>query len=202
MRTLLKIGPADRGRPMTLEEFQSAASAKGYHYELIDGKLYVSPLPDLPQGFIEKWVYSALLRYSWSHPDVLKQVFAKARVFVPGRRRVTCPEPDVAAYRNFPLDVPLKRLRWQDVSPVLVIEVLSAGDPNKDLVRNVDLYLRVPSIKEYWVFDTLREGADRPYLIVYRRWRGRWREPLEVTPGETYSTRLLPAFELVVDPRR
>jgi Uma2 family endonuclease len=201
MTTLLKVGPADHGRPMTLDEFMAAASKEGYHYELIDGKLYVSPLPNLPQGVIDNWVYGVLLRYSWRHPDILKQVFAKARVFVPGRRRVTSPEPDVAAYRDFPLEVPLEQLRWQDVSPILVVEVLSADDPDKDLVRNVDLYLRVPSIKEYWILDTLREGADRPHLLAYRRWRGRWRE-LHFGPGETYTTRLLPDFELLVDPRR
>ena len=120
---------------------------------------------------------------------------------MPGRPDVTNPEPDVAAYRKFPLHRPTGEVRWQDVSPILVAEVLSVDDPDKDLVRNVDLYLQVPSIREYWVLDTTREDPDHPYLTVRRRWRGKWRVS-EFAPGQTYTTSLLPGFKLRLDPRR
>jgi Uma2 family endonuclease len=201
MKTIVKIGPADHGRPMTLDELHAAVAIPGYWYELIDGTLYVSAKHLLPQARTEEWVFSALLRYSLVHCDAINVLFGKARVFVPGRRGVTNLQPDVAAYRDFPLDRPFNELAWQDVSPVLVAEVLSLDDPKKDLVRNVELYLQVPSIKEYWVLDSRPEGADRPHLLVYRRWRGQWR-PLQYAPGQTYTTRLLPDFTLVVDPHR
>src|SRR5262249_263951 len=117
----------------------------------------------------------------------------------PGRQRVTAPEPDVAAYCNFPLDHPLDSVRWQDVSPLLVVEVLSLDDPDKDLVRNVDLYLQVPSIKEYWLFDK-RDNPERLRLEVRRRYGRRWRL-LSFGAGDTYATKLLPDFTLIVDPR-
>lgn len=202
MKTALKIGPKDHGRPLTLDEFMAAQSVNGYHYELIDGKLYVAPLPNLPHDCVEDWIYSSLKSYSDENPDVINKVKNKSRVFVPRRRAVTCPEPDVASYRNFPLDRPFRELRWQDVSPILVVEVLSEDDPDKDLVRNVALYRRVPSIREYWILDPLQEGPDRPHLLVYRRWGHRWRRVLHFAPGQTYTTRLLPGFELVVDPHR
>ena len=50
MSTVLKVGPLDRNRPMTLDEFMVADYEAGYQYELIDGKLYVSPLPNSPEG--------------------------------------------------------------------------------------------------------------------------------------------------------
>ena len=169
MSTVLKkLGPTDHGRPMTLEEFMAARSVEGYHYELIDGKLYVSPLPNLPENRVEDWVFDQLKLYVRDQSDVINFVTNKARVFVPRRRRLTNPEPDVAAYRNFPLHLPFRSVRWQDVSPILVVEVLSLDDPDKDLVRNVELYLQVPSIKEYWLFDTRRSRtaalADAPAL--------------------------------------
>jgi Uma2 family endonuclease len=201
MTTALKIGPADHGRPLTLEEFMAADGAEGYRYELIDGKLYVSPVPDLPHDRIDGWIAFRLTLYSQSHPEVVNYVSANPRVFVPGRTGTTCPEPDAAAYRDFPLDLPFDQVRWQDVSPVLVVEVLSPDTADKDLVRNRDLYFQVPSIREYWVLDTLQEGPDRPHLRVHRRWGGRWRE-LHLAPGQTYTTRLLPGFSLTVDPRR
>jgi Uma2 family endonuclease len=200
MATVLKkLGPADHGRPMTLEEFMMARSVEGYHYELIDGKLYVSPEANLPEFRVENWLYFKLGLYAQEHPNVINFTANKARVFVPVRQRITTPEPDLAAYRNFPLDRPLRSVRWQDVSPVLVVEVLSLDDPDKDLVRNVALYLQVPSIKEYWLFDT-REDPEQLRLQVRRRYRGQW-SLREFGPGDSYTPKLLPGFELVLDPR-
>jgi Uma2 family endonuclease len=184
---------------MTLEEFLAAPAIEGYQYELIDGKLYVSPEANLPEFRVENWVYIKLFLYTQKHPGVANFASNKARVFVPSRRRVTNPEPDVAVYRNFPLERPFRSVRWQDVSPILVVEVLSLDDPDKDLVRNVELYLQVPSIKEYWLFDT-REDPEQLRLQVRRRYRGQWRLE-EFAPGETYTPKLLPGFALRLDPR-
>jgi Uma2 family endonuclease len=200
MATVLKLGPADHGRPIPYEEFRTAAWEEGYQYELIDGKLYVSPTANLPENWVDSWIRTKLMLYAIAHPKVLKHVTGPARVFVPDRPGVTVPEPDVAAYRKFPLPRRIRDLRWQDVNPVLVIEVLSADDPGKDLVRNVDLYFHVPSIKEYWVLDA-REDADHPSLRVYRR-RGKKWQILDYGPNETYTTKLLPDFELILDSRR
>ncbi len=201
MATVLKIGPADHGRPMTLDEFEAGDYQEGCQYELIDGKLYVSPLPNFPQGRMEKWIYRKLDDYSILHPEVINFVYNKTRLFVPGRPAPTCPEPDVAAYHDFPLDQEFADIRWQDVIPILAVEIVSPDDPYKDLVRNVELYLQVPSIREYWVVDN-RQIAERPTLYVYRRRGQRWQRVIEVGYGETYTTRLLPGFELLIDPRK
>src|SRR5437763_457154 len=173
MATVLRIGPADHGRPMTLDEFMAGDYEEGYQYELIDGKLYVSPAPNPPQGLLEEWVGHALAWYAREHPGVINFVYGKTRVFVPGRPGVTNPEPDVAAYHDFPRDQDFRTIRWQEVSPVLVVEVLSESDPDKDLVRNVTLYRQVPSIREYWVIDGLAD-PNRPSLTAYRRSGQRW----------------------------
>lgn len=201
MATVVKIGPADHGRPLTYHDFATGAWEEGYQYELIDGKLYVAALPNLPQGRIEKWIYAKLDDYSQEHPEVVNFVYNKARVFVPDRPGVTNPEPDVAAYRDFPLDPPLVNVHWEDVSPLLVVEVLSADDPDKDLVRNVELYLQVPTIREYWLLDSLAD-PDRPSMRVRRRRGSAWQRVIELDYGDTYKTRLLPGFELLLDPRR
>jgi Uma2 family endonuclease len=169
---------------------------------LIDGRLSVAPQANLPEGHLETWLYRLLDRYADDHPDVINYVHNKARVFVRDRadEGVTAPEPDIVAYRNFPLDRPLREWRWEDVSPVLVVEVLSEDGAGKDLERNVELYLQVPSIKEYWVVDG-RQDPDHPSLRAHRRHGKTWRIK-NVSAGETYTTNLLPGFELVLDPRR
>jgi Uma2 family endonuclease len=162
MGTQLYLKPRDRGRALSLEEFQRARSREGFHYELIDGKLEVSPVPDLPHDYLVGWLGNQLRAYEHSHPEVIRRVQAPGCVFVPGRSATTAPEPDIAAYRDFPTNLPIDQLRWQDVSPLLVVEVLSADTADKNLVRNRDLYVQVPSIREYWILDPRRRRPPRP----------------------------------------
>ena len=44
--TPLRIGPADRGRTMTLEEFLDADVEEGYRYELARGVLEVNQVAE------------------------------------------------------------------------------------------------------------------------------------------------------------
>ena len=200
MPTLLKLGPADHLRPLSLAKFQTGAYQEGYQYEIIDGRLYVSPLHNLPQACLERWLYKKLDRYSDDHLEVINFVYNKTRVVVPGRPGATIPEPDLAAYYDLPLDLPLAELAWEDISPMLVAEILSADDPDKDFVRNVELYFQVPSIKEYWIFDN-RANPDQPTMHWHRRHGKRWILH-QLVFGDTFSTRLLPGFELLIDPHR
>jgi Uma2 family endonuclease len=201
MPTLLYLTPRDHGRSLTLEEFERSSGQEGYHYELINGRLHVSPLPDLPHDCLSSWLAQKLRVYAESHPETVNQVRGPARVFVPGRRRTTAPEPDLAVYQDFPLHLPIAQRRWQDAHPFIVVEILSADTADKDLERNLDLYLQVPSIREYWILDP-REDPDRPSLTVHRRRGRRWQNVIEIAAGETYTTRLLPDFALTLDPRR
>lgn len=169
MTTLLKIGPADHDRKMTDEDLSNGDYQLGYKYEIINGRLYVSPLPNQPEDRVEKWIFGQLFLYTRTHGDVINHVTDKARVFVPDREGLTVPEPDLAAYRAFPLHLPVEDVAWEDVSPILVGEVLSAEDPGKDLVRNLELYFLVPSIREYWIIDA-RENPNQPNMTVHRRY--------------------------------
>ena len=200
MTTRLYLTPRDHGRALTLTEFESARGArKGYRYELIDGKLEVWPFPELGHECVRGWLAERLRDYSRARPEIINKVFGPAWVFVPDRPSAI--HPDIAAYRDFPLDRRIGELRWQDVSPLLVVEILSEDTAAKDLERNYELYLQVPSIREYWIVGP-PASASRPTLTVHRRRGARWQRPIEVAPGEEYITRVLPGFTLVVAPRR
>jgi Uma2 family endonuclease len=192
-----KFGPADHGRPLTYDDYLAGDYEGGHRYELIDGRLYVSPEANQPENFVQDWLRDKLKAYARARPEVLNHVTGPGRLFVPAVPGTTTPEPDVLAYRDYPRHRPLREIRWQDISPVLVAEVLSAEDPDKDLVRNPGLYLLVPSIKEYWVLDG-REDPERPSLRVHRRRGKRW-VVRDYGPDDVYTTRLLPGFELTLN---
>ncbi len=202
MRVAVKrFGPADHGRQVGDEEARAARYKEGYKYEIIEGRLYVSPVPNLPESRLDEWLRRQLEAYETRRPDVINYVAGKARVFLPDREITTCPEPDVAVYHNFPIGKPIRNLRWEDLSPVLVAEVLVDSEPFKDLVRNVGLYIQVPSIREYWILDGSAD-PDEPTLIVYRRRGMRWHMKREYPFCSTYATPVLPGFSLLIDPHR
>ena len=200
MAGTLLLGLADHGQRVLLKELARAEYEPGYKYEIIEGRLYVSPEANAPENWIETWLYRKLWSYADRHPDVINYVSNKSRVFVPRSKLATIPEPDLAAYSDYPVDLPVDELKWEDVSPILVAEVLQASDPFKDLVRNVNLFLRVTSIREYWIIDA-RQSADRPSLIVRRRRGKKWAKR-EYGFREKYQTNLFPGFSLHIDPRR
>jgi len=195
----LKLGPADHGRQLSLDEFDEAEFEPGAKYEIIDGRLYVSAEPNPAENFLETWLFIKLITYSGLRQDIINYVSVKSRLFVHSRSKSTVPEPDLAAYQNYPREKPLKELHWRDLGPILVAEVLVEGDPHKDLVRNSELYLEVPSIREYWILDG-RQNPDEPTLIQHRRHGTRWVER-SFPHGSTFTTKLLPEFSLVIDPR-
>ena len=196
----LKFGPADHGRRLAWDEFDGADYVAGFNYEIIAGRLYVSPQPNPPEHILERWLRRAVERYSDARPEVINFVAVKGRVFLSAATRPTVPEPDLAAYRAFPLDLPYDDIHWEDVSPVLVAEVLVDGSIEKDLGRNPPLYLRVPTIQEYWVLDG-SISPDRPSLIRHRRRRKSWAVDT-IAYGDTLTSDVLPGFALLIDPRQ
>ena len=196
----MTLSPADHGRPLSYEEFESAPWEEGYRYELVDGRLYVSPVPELPHEFLVQWNLRQLNQYSENHPEIINFVCTGGRVHIPNQPKRTSVQPDVAAYQRFPSGLlSRRRINWRDISPRLVVEITSEDDPDKDLVRNIGLFMHVPSIKEYWIIDP-REDYTRPALRVYRRRGVGWQRPIDLAAGETYTTRLLPGFSLLLDP--
>jgi Uma2 family endonuclease len=197
----IQLGPDDHGRAMTSEEFESATAQEGYQFELIHGRVVVAAAPNLPHFRSVCWLNLRLSIYAMDHPASINFVSPGGQVLVPDPDDATNPQPDIMAFRNYPLDRPAREVAWQDVSPILVIEVVSPDTANKDYVRNVELYLQVSSIREYWIIDP-REDPDHPSLRAYRRRGQQWQRPIDVPGGGTYTTRLLPEFELVMDIRR
>jgi len=92
--------------------------------------------PKIPLGGLAE---RKALKLTWPIiQKVINYVTNKASRFFrarPARRTNHSPNPNLAAYCDFSHATCRKEdLRWQDVSPLIVGEILS-GDLNKDLVR-------------------------------------------------------------------
>ena len=80
MATVTQLGSGDHGRTLTLEQFTESDYERGYQYELIEGRLYVTPLPAQPHDWIEQFILDSLKEFSRQHSDVINRATNNARV--------------------------------------------------------------------------------------------------------------------------
>ena len=200
MQTRLYLTHEDHGRELSWDEFIGADFEEGYRYEMIEGRIEVSPAANMPHDTFGMWLLGCLSAYSLQNPNILQYLSTHARIFLPnGEERISVPEPDIACYAESAPDLYVIDIDWRDYSPIVVVEVISPDTADKDLIRNRRLYLQVPGIQEYWILDP-REGVEGLTMFVYRRRGRRWAARLTVGPGETYTTEMLPGFSLVLNP--
>jgi Uma2 family endonuclease len=181
------VGPLDNGALMTLEEFDSITDwDRNYVYELVNGVLIVSPTPSAeergPNGFLEY-----LFRmYAARHPQGRNFVYSlseQTAYTLHSRRRA-----DRVVW------IGLGRLpNVRRDTPAIAIEFVSPGMRNR--VRDYNAkraeYAEA-GIAEYWIIDRFH----RQMTVV--RNSGGTQTQIVVPEGESYTTALLPGFELAI----
>ncbi len=159
----LRLGPADHGRPTTIDELLDADEEPGYRYELARGVLEVTEVPGDPHGDIVFYFFQALAFYHRDHPGVIRRYGGSGefRLWMIGM--ATGRNPDVAVVlAGTPKNVRGRR------PPQLAIEVVSSGAEahQRDYVAKRAEYLAF-GLLEYWIVDPfarritvlLRDGA-------------------------------------------
>jgi len=153
-----RIGPADHGRTMTIEEFLEAEEEPGYLYELARGVLEVTYVPGEPHSQVVCNLYQIVTRYRQTHPGVILRFGggSEFRLWLPGM--VSGRNPDLGVVlRNSPINVEGRR------SPALVAEVVSKSLSERDHRAKREEYLAY-GLLEYWIIDYL----DRKMTLLVR----------------------------------
>ncbi len=147
---LIRIGPADHGRIMTLEEFREAEELDGYLYELARGVLEVSEVPNDPHGVVVCNLYRAVSGYDQQHPGVILRYGGgnEIRFWLP--HMISSRHPDLGVVlRGAPKDWRGRRV------PALAAEVVSRGSIQRDYETKREEYLAY-GLLEYWIVDPLK----------------------------------------------
>jgi len=191
-KTITRIGPADHGRRMSLEEFEHAEAEGERLYELSRG---VITLLDVPKPRHLK-LFDALRRqfpyFESKHPKLIYAIAGggECKLLIPGLESER--HPDLAIYKTPPPKGRNDDEVWFQWVPEIVVEVVSPGSRHRDHKEKPDEYLR-SGVSEYWIVD-----ADEGLMKVLRRSRGKWVEHA-VRPPDRYRTRLLPGFEFSIE---
>lgn len=142
-----RIGPADHGRAMTLEEYLEAEVEEGYRYELARAVLEVTNVPNDPHGQVVCNLYGIVAGYRQAHPGVILRYGGgnEFHLLLPGM--VSGRNPDLSlSLKGAPRNYRKRR------DPVLVAEVVSKGSGDRDYRVKREEYLAF-GILEYWIID-------------------------------------------------
>ncbi len=185
-----KLGPADHGKRMSLEDFDKAEAREGYAFELNRGVIVVSDVPKRKRLVQIKCVRKQLAAYELRCAGVIDTIagVGECKLLIPEFQSER--HPDLCIYKTSCLDHSEETL-WLTWIPDVAIEVVSPGSEKRNYEEKRAEYLAV-GVKEYWIID-----AEREEELVLRRQGNRWR-PRTIHASETYTTRLLPGFELDV----
>ncbi|CAN5912416.1 hypothetical protein BH23PLA1_BH23PLA1_44520 [soil metagenome] len=184
--TRQRLGPADHGQPMALEEFIEADFQEGWLYELARGVIEVTEVPGVPHGKTVNRLARMFILYDEDHPGIIDYRVGggECRIRLPGMQSDR--HPDQAVYLSPP---PEGSHPWQRWVPAIVVEVVSPGGEQRDYVEKREEYLRF-GVLEYWILDpSLRK------LLVLQREGDTWAE-VQVPIDGTYRTHLLPGLEV------
>jgi Uma2 family endonuclease len=148
----LRLGPADLGRAMTLNEYLDAEVEPGYRHELARGVLEVSEVPDDPHGVLVFKFYCALAAFHQAHPGLIYRCGGGGEFQFVLPEMISGRHPDVAvALQEMPKDSRGRR------PASFAVEVVSAGAEagHRDYVTKREEYLAY-GLAEYWIVDPRR----------------------------------------------
>lgn len=174
------------GTLMTPEEFDAVTRYdENYVYELIRGVLIVNPIPLETEVGPNELLGHYLLAYWESHP----QGQAMMSATLPERYIAT---KDSRRRADRLIWTGLGRMPdWDKDMPNIAVEFVSKArrDRIRDYEEKREEYLAL-KIDEYWIIDRFQR-----IMTVYRS-GGKGKRVLTVKENETYTTLLLPGFEL------
>lgn len=181
-----RIGPADHGRRMSLDEFVEAEFEGGWLYELARGVIDATEVPGIHHGRIVGRITELFVVYHLQHPGVInyRANGSECRLRLPGMQSDR--HPDQALYLKPP---PPGASPWTRWVPEVVVEVVSRGGESRDYVEKREEYLRV-GVTEYWILD-----PSRREMRVHHRAGDVWEEST-VSAESWYRTHLLPGLEV------
>lgn len=184
--TIPHLGRGSNGIQMTAEEFLAIRKwDRRYRYELINGVVVVSPAVSMGEADPNEELGHLLRTYQESHPK---------------GRRLDCTvyEREVRVGKNTIRRC--DRALWiglgrdpdvQKDIPTIIVEFVSSGRRNylRDYVDKRREYLAA-GVKEYWVISRFTQT-----MHVFLKRSGQITERV-LGEADTYSTQLLPGFEL------
>ena len=160
------------------------------HYELLNGRIVVSPPAGWPHGQIGVNVVLALRQLADRHP--LGRVFDSSTGFDLPSGDTLEPDAALVSTARWNAAPPPVFGQFLKVVPDLVVEILSRSTRRRDLTEKKDVYAR-SGVDEYWVIDPRAAS-----ITIFARSGDAFDDGITLTSGPLAS-RLLPELDATVE---
>jgi Uma2 family endonuclease len=160
----------------------------GWRYEVIRGRLYMSPAPRPDHQRSSRGLFRALDRFIEDR-DLGEVFFAPIDVNLPGLASPV--QPDLLFIRKERLAIVQED--FIDGAPDLIAEVLSPSNWILDRREKYQLYAAA-GVGKYWIVDPAQRTIE-----VFVLEGGSYRLFAQRGPGETIRSRLFPELEVEID---
>jgi Uma2 family endonuclease len=174
---------------MTVDEFHAVSEEDPRRLELIDGEVVVMPDPKLAHARVQAVLLTELTNWE-------RQGSGRARAYGPT-------QIDLTRYDSFGPDLviarpgaPTNARGLLAETPLICVEIRSPSTWRYDVGRKKSVY-ESEGLAEAWLLDHF---ADT--ILVFRHSTPATRDydiALELGPGDTLTSPLLPGFSLVID---
>lgn len=178
-------GAQYHGLGVTREEYLDL-EFDGYKYDMIHGRLFVTPSPGFEHGNIEGMFFARLVKFLREHN--VGKISLEIDVLLPDGGDIL--RPDISFILNEHLSLIKTHIHG---APDLVAEILSPSTRERDLGEKAERYLK-NGVSEYWILDPdaksmeMRVNENRENWIVHRgeELESRLLKGLVVTTGDLY----------------
>lgn len=161
-----------------------------HHYELINGRIVMTPPAGWPHGSVEGALVGRLYRHVSTRQ--LGIVLGSSAGYQLPTGDILEPDVSFLSQQRLTAGPSPKRGQFLRICPTLVVEILSDSTAKRDRTEKKDVYAR-NRVDEYWLVDT-DQGEITVFVLQGERY----------TPGETFrsgrvGSRVLPDLELTVE---
>lgn len=186
--TLAIKAPPSHPRRMTREEYARLPEGPPY-YELIDGRLEMSPSPASRHSAL--MTYLIELMGPHARGQLGGRLYAELDLYLPGTENIYRPDLVYVTRRQ----LRLARQNAVHGVPYLICEILSPGTANKDRYLKLPEYCRA-GVPHYWLLDP-EEVAIEEFVLSED---GHYRVQTSATPPSVWSPLAFPewSFDLGV----
>ena len=136
-KTIVKIGPEDHGRLMSLADFEHAEVQEGFNYELSRGVITVTDVPGRRHLALMTAIRDELIVFKRADPGKIHTVAggSDCKLLLPSFQSER--HPDIAVYKTAP---PEDENDWINWVPEIVVEVISPGSEQRAPTRKKGAY--------------------------------------------------------------
>jgi Uma2 family endonuclease len=177
--------------PGEFEAWLSYRADSNDHYELLNGRIVMTPPAGYPHGYVELNI--AFCLKLWVRETGLGRLLGSSQGFILPSGDIVEPDCSYVSNERWAVMPPAREGKFLEVVPDLVVETLSGATAKRDRTEKREIYER-NGVREYWIVD-----AHERTVTVFVAEGGRFAEGREFASSARVTSSVMPGLDVEVE---